>query len=114
MLSCLKSTKITFQIFLLFLLINCIFCQINYGKDLNDTCSVNLQCLTGCCQEEKCVETDKCTEFRNQVYMGVAIVGIALAVIFTMYLFKSLRQIKDEFYKKAQEKRGTDALGGRQ
>ena len=71
---------------LLFFLINIIFCEIEYGKNIDDKCSVNLQCISGCCQNDKCVETKKCKSFRNTIYIVVAIVGAALAIIFTIYL----------------------------
>ena len=87
-------------IFLLFL-INTIFCEIEYQKNIDEKCSVNLQCLSGCCQKDKCVETKKCKTFRNTIYIVVAIVCVVLAAIFAIYLWVNLCLIKKEFIKKA-------------
>ena len=57
--------RIIYGIITLSFLINVALCEIEYHKDVNETCSVNLQCETGCCQEDICVETIKCKEFRN-------------------------------------------------
>ena len=101
--------KFNFQTIFLFILMNIIYCEINFGKDINDTCSVNLQCLSGCCQKDKCEDTKKCKNFRNTVYVAVAIVGAALAIIFSIYLLISLYRIRKIFNEKAQQKRGTDS-----
>ena len=93
---------------LLFILINIIFCEIEYGKDIDDKCSVNLQCISGCCQNDKCVDSKKCKDFRNKIYAVVAVVGAALAIIFTIYLLISLYFIRKNFREKANEKRATD------
>ena len=111
MLSSIKINKMFLQIISLLLLMNFIYCQINYGKGLNDSCSVNLQCLTGCCQDDKCVETKKCKAFRNIIYVAVAIVGVVLAIIFTIYLMYSLCKIKKDFDEKAKAKRDTENSG---
>ena len=99
--------NINFQIIFLFTLMNIIYCEVNFGKDINDTCSVNLQCLSGCCQKDKCEDTKKCKNFRNSV--DVAIVGAALAIIFSIYLLISLYRIRKIFNERAQQKRGTDS-----
>ena len=57
-----------------------------YRRKKDESCSVNLQCITGCCRNDKCVETKKCKEFRNTIYIIAAFVGAALAIIFTIYL----------------------------
>ena len=101
--------KFNFQIIFLFILMNIIYCEVNFGKDINDTCSVNLQCLSGCCQKDKCEDTKKCKNFRNTVYVAVAIVGAALAIIFSIYLLISLYRIRKIFNERAQQKRGTDS-----
>ena len=94
---------------LLFILINITFCEIEYGKNIDDKCSVNLQCISGCCQNDKCVDSKKCKDFRNKIYVVVAVVGAALAIIFTIYLLTSLYFIRKNFRKKAKKKRATDA-----
>ena len=94
---------------ILFFLVNVIFCEIEYGKDIDDKCSVNLQCISGCCQNDKCVDSKKCKDFRNKIYAVVAVVGAALAIIFTIYLLISLYFIRKNFREKAKEKRATDA-----
>ena len=94
---------------LLFFLINIIYCEKEYGKNIDDKCSVNLQCISGCCQNDKCVETKKCKSFRNTIYIVVAIVGAALAIIFTIYLLVSLYFIKKKFMEKAKAKKDTDS-----
>ena len=104
MFSRLNSYKTIFQLILFFYLINFIFCEIEYGKELNDTCSANLQCLSGCCDAELCVETSKCKELRNKIYYSVAIVGIGLAIIFTIYLIVNLNKIRKDFTDKARIK----------
>ena len=90
-------------IIFLFFLINIIFCEVEYQKNIDEKCSVNLQCLSGCCQKDKCVETKKCKTFRNTIYIVVAIVSVVLAGIFAIYLWCNLCKIKDEFKKKADE-----------
>ena len=100
--------KINFQIIFLFILMNMISCEVNYGKELNESCSVNLQCVTGCCQKDKCEETKKCKTYRNTIYIAVAIVGAALAIIFTIYLLVSLYNIRKIFKEKAKQKRYSD------
>ena len=93
---------------ILFFLINIIFCEIEYGKNIDDKCSVNLQCISGCCQNDKCVDSKKCKDFRNKIYAVVAVVGAALAIIFTIYLLISLYFIRKNFREKAKKKRATD------
>ena len=109
MLSFHKGKNFLFQILLLFFLINVIICVIEYNKDIDDKCSVNLQCKSGCCQKDKCVETKKCKKYRDTIYIVVAIVGVALAAIFTIYLLINLCIIKKEFMKKTEEKSRNEA-----
>ena len=92
--------KIYYEI--IFILLNIVLC-VDYNKTLDEKCSVNLQCQSGCCQGDKCVETKKCKSFRNTIYMAVAIIGVVLAAVFTIYLMKNLCKIKDEFDKKAND-----------
>ena len=67
-----------------------------------------MQCISGCCQEKKCVETKKCKEFRNTIYIIVAIVGVILDIIFTVYLLVNLCRIKSEFKEKARKKKESE------
>ena len=91
--------KIYYEI--IFILLNIIFCSIEYNKAINEKCSVNLQCQSGCCRGDKCVETKKCKTYRNTIYVVVAIVGVVLAAVFTVYLMINLCKIKKEFDIKA-------------
>ena len=100
--------KINFLIIFLFILMNMISCEVNYGKEIDDKCSVNLQCISGCCQNDKCVDSKKCKDFRNKIYAVVAVVGAALAIIFTIYLLVSLYNIRKIFKEKAKQKRYSD------
>ena len=100
--------RIIYGIITLSFLINVALCDIEYHKDLNETCSVNLQCETGCCQEDICVETIKCKEFRNKIYIAAAIVGLALSAICTIYLMYNLRKIKNKFNEDVNKKRSTE------
>ena len=109
MLSFHKRKNYFFQILLLFILINVIICAFEYNKEIDDKCSVNLQCKSGCCQKDKCVETKKCKKFRDIIYIVVAIVGVVLAAIFTVYLLINLCIIKKDFMKKAEEKSRNEA-----
>ena len=93
---------------ILFFLINIIFCEIEYGKNIDDKCSVNLQCISGCCHNDKCVDSKKCKDFRNKIYVVGAVVGAALAIIFTIYLLVSLYNIRKIFKEKAKQKRYSD------
>ena len=93
--------KIYYEI--LFILLNIVLCAVEYNKAIDEKCSVNLQCQSGCCQGDKCVETKKCKTFRNTIYIAVAIIGIVLAAVFTIYLMRNLCKIKEEFDKKANE-----------
>ena len=101
--------RIIYGIITLSFLINVALCEIEYHKDVNETCAVNLQCETGCCQEDICVETIKCKEFRNKIYIAAAIVGLALAAICTIYLMYNLRQIKKGFNDGVKKKQFAEA-----
>ena len=54
------------------------------------------------------VETEKCKEFRNKVYITAAIVGLALSAIFTIYLMYNLLQIKNKFNGDVKNKKGKE------
>ena len=109
MLSLHKCRNYLFQILLLIFLINVIICAVEYGKNIDEKCSVNLQCKSGCCQKDKCVETKECKKFRDTMYIVIAVVGVVLAAIFTIYLMKNLCKIKADFKKKASEKAKKEA-----
>ena len=92
-------------IIILFLQMNIILCDIEYNQPLDGECKVNLHCQSGCCSSNKCVETKKCKELRNTIYIIVACVGAALVILFTINLFHNLCKIRTEFNKKAEEKK---------
>ena len=109
MLSLHKCRNYLFQILLLIFLINVIICAVEYGKNIDEKCTVNLQCKSGCCQKDKCVETKKCKKFRDTMYIVVAVVGVVLAAIFTIYLMVNLCIIKKKFMEKAKQKTENEA-----
>ena len=104
MLSLHKCRNYLFQILLLIFLINVIICAVEYGKNIDEKCSVNLQCKSGCCQKDKCVETKECKKFRDTMYIVIAVVGVVLAAIFTIYLMKNLWIKRRKKLKKKQKK----------
>ena len=108
MLSFLRNVKISSLIIILCLQINMILCDIEYNKPLDGECKINLHCQSGCCSSNKCVETKKCKDLRNQIYIIVAIVGVVLVVIFTINLFRNLCKIRDKFNEEVKKKEKTD------
>ena len=69
----------------------------SFYKDINETCSINLHCQTGCCSKELCAEAKKCKDIANEVYKYQVIACIALVFIFSNYLLLYLRKIKQKF-----------------
>ncbi len=98
------NNKLSFVVIIsIIFLLNYASCDnIEYNQTIGDKCSVNLQCNSGCCSSEKCVETEQCSS--KNVYFAQAIICIGLVVIFTIYLIKKLKDIKEDFQEKLQKK----------
>ena len=77
-----------------------IWTSTSFYKDINETCSINLHCQTGCCSKELCAEAKKCKDIANDVYKYQVIVCIVLVFIFSNYLLLYLRKIKQKFEEK--------------
>ena len=84
-------------------LLNYVSCDnIEYNQTIGEKCSVNLQCNSGCCSSEKCVETDQCSS--KNIYITQAIICIALVAVFIIYLIKKLKDIQKDFQEKLKKK----------
>ncbi len=72
----------------------------DYGKAINETCSINFHCQSGCCSSKKCKEAKDCKDFIKKIYTIQVIVCVALVFIFSNYLLIYLRNIKKKFTEK--------------
>ena len=104
MISFLRNHKISILIIIICFQINNIVCDVEYNKPIDGECKVNLQCQSGCCSSNKCVETKKCKDLRNKIYIIVAVVGVALVILFTINLFHNLCKIRKKFNDDVQKK----------
>ncbi len=94
--------KLGFNIIIITLIffISKVSCEEKYNKNNNATCSVDLECNSGCCKSGKCDFTTKCTDTAKLIYEYQAIGCAVLVFLFSSYLMKKLFNLKNDFYKK--------------
>ena len=71
-----------------------------YNKNINDSCSSNLECYSACCSSNKCAKTSKCKNLVKAVYIAEAALCLVFNIAFTIYLIIKLKKIKEDFQKK--------------
>ena len=71
-----------------------------YNKDIDESCSSNLECNSACCSSKKCAKTSKCENLVKAVYIGEAALCLVFIIAFTIYLIIKLKKIKEDFQKK--------------